>query len=782
MTTARTSGRDVAACAAARISSCTATFSAFIGGRSSRIVPMPPSTSRVTNSDMRASVTGPNSGQTVQLCIGPLCMGPGWKETMSDIEHDCWPGSPFPLGATWDGEGTNFTLFAPAAESVELCLFDGQAEERIPLEDVTYHVWHGYLPRVGPRQRYGFRVDGPFDTRHGLRWNSSKLLIDPYARALDGELVLDDAVFGYPPGKDDTQQDHRDSASLVPKAVVVADAFPWGEDPRPATPWADTVIYEMHVKGFTARHPDVPPSVRGTYAGLAHPAAIEHLQRLGVTAVELLPVHQFVSEPALLRRGLTNYWGYNTLGFFAPHDAYSSSGSRGEQVREFKAMVRALHAAGIEVILDVVYNHTAEGDHLGPTLSFRGIDNPTYYRLRDDDPRRYLDYTGTGNTLNAQQPHVLQLIMDSLRYWVTEMHVDGFRFDLAAALARSFHDVDKLSGFFEVIQQDPVLSQVKLIAEPWDLGPGGYQVGEFPQRWTEWNGKYRDTVRDFWRGADAGISELGFRLSGSSDLYQDDGRRPYASINFVTCHDGFSLRDLVSYNDKHNEENREENRDGNDDNRSWNFGVEGDTDDSQIQDLRVRQMRNFLATLLLSQGVPMLRMGDELAHSQHGNNNAYCQDNEISWLDWTSDPFSDLVARLISLRRTHPVFRQRAFFQGSELAADGTKDIAWFTPTGVEMNDADWKSSSAQTLGMYLNGRGIRTRGPRGERITDDSFLLLLHSGDEPCKFQLPGQPWASGYVVELDTAGSPDIEGIALHAAPIELTARSLVLLRVRR
>src|SRR4051794_26191418 len=782
MTTARTSGRDVASCAAARISSCTATFSAFIGGRSSRIVPMPPSTSRVTNSDMRASVTGPNSGQTVQLCIGPLCMGRGWKETMSDIEHDCWPGSPFPLGATWDGEGTNFALFAPAAESVELCLFDGQAEERVPLEDVTYHVWHGYLPRVGPRQRYGFRVDGPFDTRQGLRWNSSKLLIDPYARALDGELVLDDAVFGYPPGKDDTHQDHRDSASLVPKAVVVADAFPWGEDPRPATPWADTVIYEMHVKGFTARHPDVPPSVRGTYAGLAHPAAIEHLQRLGVTAVELMPVHHFVSEPHLLRRGLTNYWGYNTLGFFAPHAAYSSSGSRGEQVREFKAMVRALHAAGIEVILDVVYNHTAEGDETGPTLSFRGIDNPTYYRLRDDDPRRYLDYTGTGNTLNAQQPHVLQLIMDSLRYWVTEMHVDGFRFDLASALARSFHDVDKLSAFFDIIQQDPVLSRVKLIAEPWDLGPGGYLVGEFPPLWTEWNGKYRDSVRDFWRGADTGVAELGYRLTGSSDLYQDDGRPPCASINFVTCHDGFSLHDLVSYNDKHNDENREENRDGNDDNRSWNFGVEGDTDDSQIQDLRVRQMRNFLATLLLSQGVPMLRMGDELAHSQHGNNNAYCQDNEISWLDWTSDPFSDLVARLISLRRTHPVFRQRAFFQGSELAADGTKDIAWFTPTGVEMNDADWTSSSAQTLGMYLNGRGIRTRGPRGERITDDSFLLLLHSGDEPCKFQLPGQPWASGYVVELDTAGSLDIEGIALHAAPIELTARSLVLLRVRR
>src|SRR3954447_3438019 len=725
MTTARTSGREVASYAAARISSCTATLSAFIGGRSSRIVPMPPSTWRGTNSDMRASVTGPNSGQTVQLCIGPLCMGPGWKETMSDIEHDCWPGSPFPLGATWDGEGTNFALFAPAAESVELCLFDGQAEERVPLEDVTYHVWHGYLPRVGPRQRYGVRGDGPFDTRQGLRWNSSKLLIDPYARALDGELVLDDAVFGYPPGKDDTHQDHRDSASLVPKAVVVADAFPWGEDPRPATPWGDTVIYEMHVKGFTARHPDVPPSVRGTYAGLAHPAAIEHLQRLGVTAVELMPVHHFVSEPPLLHRGLGNYWGYNTLGYFAPHAAYCSLGSRGEQVREFKSMVRALHTAGMEVILDVVYNHTAEGDETGPTLAYRGIDNPTYYRLRDDDPRRYLDYTGTGNTLNAQQPHVLQLIMDSLRYWVTEMHVDGFRFDLAAALARSFHHVDKLSSFFDVIQQDPVLSQVKLIAEPWDLGPGGYQVGEFPQLWTEWNGKYRDTVRDFWRGGETGVAELGYRLTGSSDLYQDDGRRPYASINFVTCHDGFTLRDLVSYNEKHNEANGEDNRDGNPDSRSWNSGVEGETDDKDVLALRERQMRNFLATLLLSQGVPMLRMGDELAHTQRGNNNAYCQDNDVSWIDWSGvdgfpraerNEYVDLVARLLALRRDHPVFRQRAFFQGRAVHPDGVKDIAWFTPRGEEMSDNDWSSSSARTLGMFLSGEGIRTRGPRGER------------------------------------------------------------------
>src|SRR3954470_19193083 len=626
---------------------------------------------------------------------------------MSDIEHDCWPGSPFPLGATWDGEGTNFALFAPAAESVELCLFDGEEEERVALEEVTYHVWHAYLPRVGPRQRYGFRVDGPFDPGHGLRWNSGKLLIDPYARALDGEFALDDAVFGYPPGKDDTQQDHRDSAPFVPKAVVVADAFPWGDDPRPATPWADTVIYEMHVKGFTARHPDVPPSVRGTYAGLARPAAIEHLRRLGITAVELMPVHHFVSEPALLRRGLTNYWGYNTLGFFAPHAAYSSSGSRGEQVREFKAMVRALHAAGIEVILDVVYNHTAEGDEKGPTLSFRGIDNPTYYRLRDDDPRRYLDYTGTGNTLNAQQPHVLQLIMDSLRYWVTEMHVDGFRFDLAAALARSFHDVDRLSGFFEVIEQDPVLSQVKLIAEPWDLGPGGYQVGEFPPLWTEWNGKYRDTVRDFWRGAQTGVAELGYRLTGSSDLYQDDGRRPYASINFVTCHDGFTLRDLVSYDEKHNEDNGEDNKDGSDDNRSWNCGVEGPAGDPAVEALRNRQVKNFLTVTMLSLGVPMIPMGDEVRRTQGGNNNTYCHDDEANWFDWSLVERHADVHRFVKLLLTRRLLRdvtheeQRVSL--TEMIEKANK--AWH---GVRLNQPDWgPGSHSIAFGGELKREGL---------------------------------------------------------------------------
>ena len=696
---------------------------------------------------------------------------------------ETWPGSPTPLGATWDGEGTNFALWAPEAESVDLCLFDDDgAEERIALDEATYHVWHGFVPRIGPGQRYGFRVDGPFDPSRGARWNPSKLLADPYARAFDGEFIADDAIFGYPPGRDDTVQDHRDSAPYVPKSVVVHDEFPWGEEyRRPHTAWADTVIYELHVRGFTMRHPDVPPEIRGTYAGLAHPAAIEHLRRLGVTAVELMPTHQFVSEPALLRRGLGNYWGYNTIGYFAPHAAYSSAGSRGEQVREFKSLVRALHAAGLEVILDVVYNHTAEGDEMGPTLSFRGIDNPTYYRLRDDDQRFYLDYTGTGNTLNARQPHVLQLIMDSLRYWVSEMHVDGFRFDLAAALARSFHDVDKLSAFFDVIQQDPVLSRAKLIAEPWDVGPGGYQVGEFPQLWTEWNGKYRDTVRDFWRGAETGVSELGFRLTGSSDLYQDDGRRPYASINFVTCHDGFPLRDLVSYEQKHNEANGENNEDGNPDNRSWNCGVEGDTDDADIIALRDRQIRNFFATLLLSTGVPMISMGDELNRTQGGNNNAYCQDNEVSWADWSNAPYVELVRRLLDLRRQHPVFRQRAFFLGRPMGHNGVKDLAWFTPEGVEMDSSDWASTSARTLGMYLSGQGIRTRGPRGERIVDESFLLVLHAGAEDTTFRLPGPPWAESYVTELDTATPDNHQARDLKAGDdLPLVARSAVLLRV--
>jgi isoamylase len=699
-----------------------------------------------------------------------------------------WPGHPAPLGATWDGEGTNFAVFSQGAEAMDVCLFDETGDEtRIPLEETTNKVWHGYVERVGPGQRYGFRADGPFDPASGARWNASKLLLDPYARAVSGSLTLDDAIFGYPPGRDDLVQDHRDSAPYVPRSVVVHDAFPWGDDPRPQTPWADTVIYELHVRGFTMLHPDIPEPLRGTYAGLAHPAALDHLRSLGVTAVELMPVHHYVSEPAVLRRGLTNYWGYNSIGYFAPHAAYSSSGDAGQQVGEFKAMVRALHAAGIEVILDVVYNHTAEGDETGPTLCFRGIDNPAYYKLLDGG-RRYANYTGTGNTLNARDPHVLQLIMDSLRYWVTEMHVDGFRFDLASSLARSFHAVDRLAAFFDLVQQDPVVSAVKLIAEPWDAGEGGYQVGQFPPLWTEWNGKYRDSVRDFWRGAAPPLSELGYRLSGSSDLYQDDGRHPYASINFVTAHDGFTLRDLVSYESKVNDANGEGGRDGTDDNRSCNFGFEGDPAPTPVAEVRRRMLRNLLSTLLFSSGVPMLIAGDELGRTQGGNNNAYCQDSAVSWVPWSLEPWqSELLAftrRVIALRRAHPVFRRRAFFTGRPLHGVGVKDLGWFAPSGEELTDADWAAPGV-TLGMFVDGEEIHSRGPRGERIVDESFLVLLHAGSCPVGFTLPGVPWAKSYEVLLDTAGAYDDEATP-YAPPagvtIDLPPRSVVLLRAKR
>ncbi|MDQ6873732.1 MAG: glycogen debranching protein GlgX [Actinomycetota bacterium] len=698
-----------------------------------------------------------------------------------------WPGTPFPLGATWDGEGTNFALWSKAGEAVDLCLFDlAGAEIRIPLEESTYHVWHGYLPQVGPGQRYGYRVDGPYDPARGQRFNPSKLLLDPYARAVDGTLVTHDAIFGYADDPYGSGHDHRDSAPYVPRSVVIHDDFPWGADQPPSVPWADSVIYEMHVRGFTRRHPGVPEHLRGTFAGLGHPAALEHLVGLGVTAVELMPVQQFISEPALVRRGLSNFWGYNTLGYFAPHAAYAAGGSGGEQVPEFKAMVRSLHTAGIEVILDVVYNHTAEAAEDGPTLCFRGIDNAGYYRLRPDDPRRYTDYTGCGNTLDARQPHVLQLLMDSLRYWVTEMHVDGFRFDLASALARSFHDVDKLSAFFDVIHQDPVVSRVKLIAEPWDLGEGGYQVGEFPPLWTEWNGRFRDTVRSFWSGAPTGVRELGYRLSGSSDLFQDDGRRPYASINFVTAHDGFTMRDLVSYQHKHNEANGEGNRDGTDDNRSWNCGVEGEAADAGVNALRRRQIRNLMATLLLSTGVPMISAGDELRRTQQGNNNAYCHDSELAWIDWTLDQDARALlaftSRLLAVRAASPVFRQRAFFLGR--AGDGgVKDLAWFDPDGAEMSNDDWHQPTVHTLGMYLDGEGLRHRGPHGERISDASYLIIVHGGDESVDFRLPGPPWATGYHEMLDTAvedgggGDPVAAGSARAVA-----ARSLVLLRAER
>jgi isoamylase len=696
---------------------------------------------------------------------------------VSPPNEPVWPGKPRPLGATWDGQGTNFAVFAEEAEAVELCLFDEDGTEtRFELPEVTAHTWHGYVPGVGPRQRYGFRVHGPFDPARGLRFNPAKLLLDPYATAIEGVVDWDDAVFGYRVDAGDLVRDDRDSAPHVPRSVVVHDGFPWGDDRHPAVPWADTVIYEAHVRGFTKRHPDVPERERGTYAGMGSPAAIEHLRRLGVTTVELQPVHHFISEREVVRRGLTNYWGYNSIGYFAPEARYSSSGRRGEQVGEFKAMVRNLHAAGIEVILDVVYNHTAEGGGFGPTLSFRGLDNRSYYRLDDASPRAYLDFSGCGNALNVRHPQVLALIMDSLRYWVLEMHVDGFRFDLASALARGFHEVDRLSAFFDLIHQDPVISQVKLIAEPWDVGEGGYQVGNFPVLWTEWNGRYRDTIRDFWRGARTGVADLAYRLTGSSDLYQSDGRRPYASINFVTAHDGFTLHDLVSYNSKHNQANGEDNRDGSDDNRSWNCGVEGPSDDPEVRSLRERQKRNFLATLLLSSGVPMLLAGDEMGRTQLGNNNAYCQDNEISWIDWELDEggwgLLESTRALIALRAAHPVFRRRKFFQGQALRGSAVKDIGWFTSDGAEMDGAGWRAPDIAALGVFLNGDEIPDRGPRGEQIVDDSFLVLLNGGAEPVPFTLPGTPWAKEYELVLETASDPVVPG---EGRPLGVPSRAL-------
>ncbi|WP_030295151.1 glycogen debranching protein GlgX [Streptomyces katrae] len=709
-----------------------------------------------------------------------------------------WPGSSHPLGARFrtgpDGTaGTNFALWAQGAEAVELCLFDAEgAETRCALTELTHEIWHGFLPGVRPGQRYGFRVHGRWDPWTGARFNPAKLLLDPYARAVDGDFTLPPEVYGHV--RDwpqqyiaDTVRDDRDSAPYVPKGVVVHDDDDWADDVRPKTPWADSVIYELHVRGFTMGHPGVPEELRGTYAGLAHPAAVEHLTRLGVTAVELLPVHQFAHEDHLLRRGLRNYWGYNSIGYFAPHAGYSSSGTAGQQVGEFKRMVKALHAAGIEVILDVVYNHTAEAGELGPTLSLRGIDNRGYYRLQPDQ-RRYADYTGCGNTLHAGRPHVLRLITDSLRYWVTEMGVDGFRFDLAAALARSMHDVDMLSPFLAVIAQDPVLRRVKLIAEPWDVGSGGYQVGAFPPLWTEWNDRYRDAVRDFWRGALPDVRDLGYRLSGSSDLYAWGGRRPYASVNFVTAHDGFTLRDLVSYERKHNEANGEAGRDGTNDNRSWNCGAEGETDDVRIGELRRRQLRNLLTTLLLSTGVPMLVAGDEFGRTQGGNNNAYCQDNETGWVDWSllEDPawreLCALAARLVALRQEHPVLRRRAFFSGRPQGADGLRDLAWFTPAGAEMTERDWYAPAA-ALGMYLSGRDIPGRDEQGRQVTDDSFLALLHAGDRPVAWVLPDAPWAAGYELVLDTAREDQAAppGTRFRGGEtLTVPARSVLLLRV--
>ena len=695
-----------------------------------------------------------------------------------------WPGRPYPLGATWDGEGVNFSIFSEHAHNVELCLFDASGRRelyRIPLPEQTDQVWHGYLPEARPGLLYGYRVHGPYEPANGLRFNPNKLLLDPYAKQIHGTLKWSDAHFGYRIGgkQEDLSFDRRDSAAGMPKSMVIDPAFTWGSDRAPRIPWHESVIYEAHVKGFTMRHSEVPTALRGTYAGLATAPVIDYLKRLGVTAVELMPVHYFIDDRLLVDRGLRNYWGYNTIGFFAPEPRYSATNS----IHEFKTMVKTLHSAGIEVILDVVYNHTAEGNQLGPTLSFRGIDNPSYYRLVPDNQRYYMDYTGTGNSLNMRHPRVLQLIMDSLRYWVLEMHVDGFRFDLAATLARELHEVDRLGAFLDIIHQDPVLSQAKLIAEPWDLGEGGYQVGKFPVGWAEWNDRYRDALRSYWKGDGGLIGELAYRVTGSSDLYERSGRRPYASVNFVTAHDGFTLRDLVSYNEKHNEANGEDNRDGTNSNRSWNCGVEGPTDDPAINALRLQQSRNFVATLLLSQGVPMLLAGDEIGHTQLGNNNAYCQDNEISWLNWEStDQDRELLAfvqRMITLRKRHPVFHRRNFFQGRPIKGAGVKDILWLTPSGLEMTDDEWKQSHAQTLGVLLSGEALDERGDRGEAIKDNNFLLLLNANHEAKPFTLPTIAQDAHWRALVDTTWN-DHTRRSMHESgqPYPLQGRSLALL----
>jgi isoamylase len=692
-----------------------------------------------------------------------------------------WPGEPYPLGATFDGTGTNFSLFSEVAEHVELCLFDDQGNEtRVGLSEVDGFRWHAYLPHIEPGQRYGFRVYGPWAPDRGQRCNPAKLLLDPYAMAIEGDVDWDEAVFPYRLDNPEGPPSDRDSAPFVPKSVVTSPYFDWGNERPPRRPLEETIIYEAHVKGLTIRHPDIPEPLHGTYAGLGHPAAIEYLVKLGVTAVELMPVHQFVHGGTT--RGLRNYWGYNSIGYLAPHNEYSSAGQRGQQVQEFKQMVKALHEAGIEVVLDVVYNHTGEGNHLGPMLCFKGLDNAAYYRLADN-AAYYVDYTGTGNTLNVRHPQVLQLIMDSLRYWVRDMHVDGFRFDLAPALARELHAVDRLSGFFDLIHQNPDMNRVKLIAEPWDIGEGGYQVGSFPPRWSEWNGKYRDTIRDFVRGTDQTLAEFASRFTGSSDLYAATGRRPYASINFVTAHDGFTLHDLVSYNDKHNEANGEENRDGERNNRSWNCGAEGPTDDPEINALRARQKRNFLTTLLLSQGVPMLLGGDEIGRTQRGNNNAYCQDNEISWLDWEKVDTKQLefTKEIIEFRKAHPVFSRRKWFQGKSIRGSDVNDLAWFRPDGEQMSDDDWGVGFAKSLGVFLNGDGISEADAAGRRVLDQSFYLIFNAHWEPVEFVLPPEIWGQSWTRVLDTRnGDAPAEDNWQHAAgtKINIESRSLVVM----
>jgi glycogen operon protein len=699
-----------------------------------------------------------------------------------------WPGRPYPLGATFDGEGTNFAVYARHASGIELCLYDERDPKKevrkLHLREKTGHVWHVYLPGAGPGTLYGYRAHGPHEPAAGLRYNPAKLLVDPYAKAISGEIDLAGPIFSYRQGaaEDDLSPDERDSAPAMPRSVVVDGAFDWGDDRRPATPWHRSVIYEVHVKGFTARHPEVPPELRGTYAGFAHPAAIRHLKELGITAVELLPVHEYVDDPFLQAKGLTNYWGYSTLGFFAPEQKYAR-GSRGEQVTEFKQLVKALHAAGIEVILDVVYNHTAEGNHLGPTLSYRGLDNQTYYRLVEETPQFYWDATGCGNSLDTTNPQTLKLVMDSLRYWVEEMHVDGFRFDLAVTLGRDPRPFDENSRFLTAVHQDPILEKVKLIAEPWDLGDDGYKVGGFPVRWSEWNGKYRDIVRRFWKGDESLANEMGYRLTGSADLYAAAGRKIFASVNFVTAHDGFTLRDLVSYDEKHNEANLEENRDGADDNHSWNCGVEGETDDRAILALRDRQVRNLMATLLVSQGVPMITAGDEMGKTQGGNNNAYCQDNGISWIDWDLDDrrrhLLRFVQRVVKLRLEQPVLQRRRFFRGDKLWDSSLKDLAWFRPDGNEMTEEDWRKPFARSVAFLLAGDQIATPDERGERIMGDSLLVLMNAWHEAVDYVLPELGWGHEWEVLFDTAGDKQHKREVVAArGRVSVEARSLAIL----
>lgn len=693
-----------------------------------------------------------------------------------------WPGRSYPLGAVFDGSGTNFSLFSEAAERVELCLFDEENQEtRIELTEVIGYCWHGYLPTVEPGQRYGYRVHGPWDPAQGLRCNPNKLLLDPYSKAIDGRVKWDEAMFPYSMEEGPEVQSTSDSAPFIPRSVVHQPHFDWNGDRRLQIPWHETVIYEAHVKGLTQTHPDVPEELRGTYAGLAQPAIVDYLKDLGVTAIELLPIHFFIHDNHLVEKGLRNYWGYNSVSYFAPHPEYASDQRPGAAVAEFKQMVKTLHQSGIEVILDVVYNHTAEGNHLGPMLNLKGIDNPYYYRLTEDKSY-YMDYTGTGNSMNMRNPHVLQMIMDSLRYWVLEMHVDGFRFDLAATLARELHDVDRLAVFFDLIQQDPVISQVKLIAEPWDVGEGGYQVGNFPPVWTEWNGEYRDCVRDFWRGEERTLGDFASRLSGSSDLYEHTSRRPYASINFITAHDGFTLRDLVSYHHKRNEANGEDNNDGESHNRSWNCGAEGPSDDPEVLALRARQQRNFLTTLMLSQGVPMLLGGDEMGRTQQGNNNGYCQDNEISWFDWDNvdQELTEFCRRLIRYRRDHPVFRRRGWFQGKPLYGSEVHDIAWFTPDGEHMAEEHWGNESTKSLAVFLNGATIPNPNPYGEPVTDDNFYLLFNAFHESFAFTLPDSAWGERWQKELDTGeGWLEDEKTLEAGETLEVDARCVVVLR---